>query len=264
MTPMSEDHQTELRQLREKRKCLPSVLTYFRDGVYAGELVDCETGNVVDLDHEEMEAFVALANACPWLLDAAERGHSLAAIVTAYETLHWQLVDLFDKEARGVSPMHFAIERVKELQSQLTTLTAENARLKQQIGGVQGALADAGDVLCFREDEDYGSSVRQVIEERDKLREQLAAKERDSKRLDYLDALVKHPPFRCDVILQHDHEDGVWLASIERGRAYGVTPIDSDISTPHLDVRAAIDSAAKERPLNIAPAAEGGDGARHP
>ena len=67
--------QTELRQLREKRKCLPSVLTYFRDGVYAGELVDCETGNVVDLDHEQMEAFAAMANACDaGLLDVAERG----------------------------------------------------------------------------------------------------------------------------------------------------------------------------------------------
>ena len=111
--------------------------------------------------------------------------------------------------------------------------------------------------LASKERQDYYDALQ-------KANEQLAAKERDSKRLDYLDALVKHPPFRCDVILQHDHEDGVWLASIERGRAYGVTPIDSDISTPHLDVRAAIDSAAKERPLNIAPAAEGGDGARHP
>ena len=127
----------------------------------------------------------------------------------------------------------------------LGSLAAENARLKEQLA-------------------ERGMTIHEQLVIIATLEEQLAAKERDSKRLDYLDALVKHPPFRCDVILQHDHEDGVWLASIERGRAYGVTPIDSDISTPHLDVRAAIDSAAKERPLNIAPAAEGGDGARHP
>ena len=208
--------QTELRQLREKRKCLPSVLTYFRDGVYAGELVDCETGNVVDLDHEQMEAFAAMANACDArLLDAAERGVERTpptGVIVMSTPEEWQAY------GAGRDSMK------------------EEANLKYE--------------LASKERQDYYDALQ-------KANEQLAAKERDSERLDYLDALVKHPPFRCDVILQHDHEDGVWLASIERGRAYGVTSIDSDISTPHLDVRAAIDSAAKERPLHIAPAAEG-------
>ena len=136
-------------------------------------------------------------------------------------------------------------DEAAELREQRDSLTAENARLKEGLVAAEQAVAIMAELECT------------AAIERDKLKEQLADKERDSERLDYLDALVKHPPFRCDVILQHDHEDGVWLASIERGRAYGVTSIDSDISTPHLDVRAAIDSAAKERPLHIAPAAEG-------
>ena len=92
------DQLAAIRELKEKRKCLPNCLTYFRDGVYAGEVVDCETGNAVDLDHEEMEAFVALANACDaGLLDAAERG--LAAESRIHE-LEQMLSDAESETAR--------------------------------------------------------------------------------------------------------------------------------------------------------------------
>lgn len=59
----------------------------------------------------------------------------------------------------------------------------EVERLRQQIKGVQGALADAGDVLCFREDGDYGSSVREAVEQRDAARQQIAAAQGEVERL---------------------------------------------------------------------------------
>lgn len=48
--------------------------------------------------------------------------------------------------------------------------TSELASLRQSMAGVQGALADACDVLAIREDGDYGQSVRQVVAERNRLR----------------------------------------------------------------------------------------------
>lgn len=57
------------------------------------------------------------------------------------------------------------------IQSAIDSATADlrtaNTRLRSQLDGVQGALADAGDVLAMREDGDYGASVRQVVEQRD-------------------------------------------------------------------------------------------------
>lgn len=49
-------------------------------------------------------------------------------------------------------------------------LRADREEFRSIIAGVQGALADAGDVLAMREDGDYGASVREIVEQRDKLR----------------------------------------------------------------------------------------------
>ena len=198
-----------------------------------------------------------------WRQSAAARAASGLTLLTAEQR----------KMLEGpiVTPEPTPMDKAKAAAlSAIDRYAAENARLKEQLAKAERKIEiyrrhDLGHLFCWCV-ENLGKFPPIEGEWTDEVKrrlQQLAAKERDSERLDYLDALVKHPPFRCDVILQHDHEDGVWLASIERGRAYGVTPIDSDISTPHLDVRAAIDSAAKERPLNIAPAAEGGGDAQH-
>lgn len=50
----------------------------------------------------------------------------LDGINTANKTLAWRLVDLFDRNVRGVSPLHYVEEQIKELQ-------AENERLNEII-----------------------------------------------------------------------------------------------------------------------------------
>jgi len=52
----------------------------------------------------------------------------------------------------------------------LAALEAENAKLRSQLSGVCGALADAGNVLANRVDGNYGESVRELVKERDDLR----------------------------------------------------------------------------------------------
>jgi hypothetical protein len=51
----------------------------------------------------------------------------------------------------------------------VTQLEAENAELQQQLAAIQGALADAGNVLAERVDGNYGESVRELTRERDEL-----------------------------------------------------------------------------------------------
>ena len=182
-------HQTELRQLRELlTKADFPPLVYSRDGVYAGELVDCETGNVVDLDHEQMEAFAAMANACDaGLLDMAERG--LEA-----EKRRQEAVDYFKRvmdqclrdglvalagvvctpelgyiEDGGFSQFIADVKSLRReheaMQSQLTTLTAERDGYANECK-TQRLLLDEVRTICgqFRAERDA------AVAERDELR----------------------------------------------------------------------------------------------
>ena len=93
--------------------------------------------------------------------------------------------------------------------------------------------------LRERGDEQSAAEVERLVSALAGLRE-------DAARLDYLDALVKHPKWRCDVMLQYDHEDGVWLSDAERGTSLQTTPLDDGVTkTP--DIRGAIDAAMKAR-----------------
>ena len=174
MTNRQTDRQTDLRQLREKRKCLPSVLTYFRDGVYAGELVDCETGNVVDLDHEQMEAFAAIANACDaGLLDAAERG--LEAEAAAGQDWDCRLNDenrdrlLRVAERYRATDTHTAVHQalriIDTLTGKLTTLTAERDGYVNECKTKQ-ILLDEVRTICgqFRAERDAAVAERDQAE----------------------------------------------------------------------------------------------------
>ncbi len=59
-------------------------------------------------------------------------------------------------------------QELQQARSENEGLRQEVERRKQIIDGVKGALADAGgDILCQREDGNYGESVRQVVKERD-------------------------------------------------------------------------------------------------
>jgi dsDNA-specific endonuclease/ATPase MutS2 len=52
--------------------------------------------------------------------DVAERDRkSLAVIVETFQEMHWKLVDLFDPEMGGVSPLHYVEEQIAALRSQL-------------------------------------------------------------------------------------------------------------------------------------------------
>jgi hypothetical protein len=83
---------------------------------------DYEVKRCVGMDKAKAnsEFCAALANACPKLLDLAEKGleaEAIKKICEANETLHWRLVDLFDKGARGVSPLHFVEAEIVKLQA---------------------------------------------------------------------------------------------------------------------------------------------------
>jgi hypothetical protein len=91
----------------------------------------------------------------------------------------------FLEEAHGMAP-EMSLQLIRDLRAANDELKREVIRLANIIAGIQGALADAADVLCCREDGDYGASVRQVVEQRDALRTTNAqlVKERDEARKD--------------------------------------------------------------------------------
>lgn len=64
-----------------------------------------------------------------------------------------------------------AVKEFEDYEKQLSWIA-------DSLAGVQGALADAGgEILCIREDGNYGESVRQIVGERDSLRAKLAEAE---------------------------------------------------------------------------------------
>src|SRR5262245_33302307 len=73
-------------------------------------------------------------------------------------------------------------DELRRLQGELSATTSalaeaqrEVSKLRCQISGVCGALADAATVLCHRDDGDYGESVRALTAERDEARRELAS-----------------------------------------------------------------------------------------
>ncbi len=92
--------------------------------------------------------------------------------------------DLPDYEQRLRSEVHRLQMVVAKQIDQLATLEKELRRRNSIIDGVCGALADAGgDILCQREDGNYGESVRQVVKERDEANRHWIEDDRDLNEL---------------------------------------------------------------------------------
>jgi hypothetical protein len=73
----------------------------------------------IDLAAELDSAKNEVEQACQ-ARDVAERDRkSLAVIVETFQEMHWKLVDLFDPEMRGVSPLHYVEGQIAALRSQL-------------------------------------------------------------------------------------------------------------------------------------------------
>lgn len=83
---------------------------------------------------------------------------------------------------------------IKELEARLKQLAAAEAdrnRLASTLSSIQGALADAGDVLAIREDGNYAESVRELVRQRDRLKAErdaaVAERKHAESNLEYLE-----------------------------------------------------------------------------
>lgn len=97
-----------------------------------------------------------------------------------------QLKDVSMVADVGGMTIHVAREHIEKLEAKLAEVEGERSKLRSQLAGVQGALADEGNVLCQREDGNYGESVRQIT----------AAKEAAEQRVKELEAIIK-PDVSC-------------------------------------------------------------------
>jgi len=77
-------------------------------------------------DFAEQETVIAALRAEVARLMADAR--SFQRQLEVFEKMHWELVDLFDKDARGVSPLHFVKERIARLTAEAEHVKGENAK----------------------------------------------------------------------------------------------------------------------------------------
>lgn len=63
-----------------------------------------------------------LAHLRQQLAEARAERDGFQCQLKAFDKLHWELVDLFDKEARGVSPLHYVKERIAAQAAELERL----------------------------------------------------------------------------------------------------------------------------------------------
>jgi hypothetical protein len=66
----------------------------------------------------------------------------------------------------------------------------------------------------------------------------------DKEILDGLEKIIKDGSIWQDWLLAYDHEDGIWLAHVERGTVVGL-PLE--IKGNHPTIRAALEAALKQR-----------------
>lgn len=92
----------------------------------------------------------------------------------------------------------------------------DHAELRSQLAGVQGALADAGDVLAIREDGNYGESVRELMRQRDAARagQAVAADDGEAVTEEWLVAVLPNPDTKgrfAEISWAHTWTFCVWL-----------------------------------------------------
>lgn len=86
-----------------------------------------------------------LADLRQQLAEARAERDGFQCQLKAFDKLHWELVDLFDKNAGGVSPLHYVKERIAAQAAELATLRERLAAAEKENDAIiTQALADAG------------------------------------------------------------------------------------------------------------------------
>lgn len=98
--------------------------------------------------------------------------------------------------------------------------------------------------LCHRLYKQLDAEAVKLRSQNEQLQRELEAAKKDSERMDWLGARLAHPHYWQDLVFAWDHEDGIWLSTVERGEWQSVgTPLE--VTSPKPTIREAIDAAAR-------------------